>query len=927
MVYGGALDGPDRSETAENAIFNLIQPGSFDGIIAIATLLGAACGPQRVSKLVDTYRPANLCSFGVALPGVPSLVLDDRTAMATVVEHLVRDHGCRRLAFLTGVPQNPEAEDRFGAYRDVLAQNAIDFDPALVACGYFRPGPGQLAMEEILARKVDFDGVVAANDIMALGAIRALRMHGRRVPQDVRVAGFDDMPLARLGNPPLTTVAQPFAGLAQAAIHIIEDQAAGRAVPECTRVPARFVCRQSCGCHLDRATGIADVEAAAKVTAADQLRARREHLGRELAGELMVGADDGCLAATRLLAGLQAEATGEKDSFARAVNELLEAIGDDNEGHRRVEGAIGCLRNELRSADDLQIERALYDGLDLVALSSMTTQMQHRLALDENYVRLLTLGSQAAVAFDLSSLRDTLVRALPTAGVHTAFLSCVPEDAADTDLEPVLCMIEDVAIHPPVARFPSSRLLPPGVMDPEQRRTYLVFPITAESRLLGVIAFDNADGINAYPAFRNEVAAVLKSIRLHQELVRKTMLHERSVQERLATTKRMDALSVLAGGVAHDLNNALGPLVALPDVILSELRKVQANDDTLRDLCADVETIKTSSLRAAQTIKDLLTLSRQGRTVKENLNLNRVVKSCLAEVSMHFASDKSRHINMMIDFSAEPLRVRGSEAQLARAVGNLVRNAVEAIDGEGQVVIKTLRARLDTTTGHFEAIPAGDYAVLTVTDDGCGIEDHEQARIFEPFFTKKRASDHTGSGLGLAIVHGVVKEHDGFIDVKSILQKGTTFSLYLPMVPESQEDKSTFPVARIGQAKILVVDDDAIQLRTCRRILVHLGYEVETIQSGLRAYEVFSQAAQTGKSPYDLVILDMVLEEMIDGLQLFELIQRLFPAQKAIVVSGHAPSERAELAVNKGLTWITKPYGIETLARAIERVLAGNGVL
>jgi len=927
MLYGGALDGPDPSEMAENAIFNLVQPGSFDGIIAISTLLGAFRGPQRVSQLIDTYKPANLCSFGIALPGVPSLVLDDRTGMETVVEHMVRNHGCRRLAFLTGVPQNPEAEARFAAYRDVLARHAIDFDPALVACGYFRPGPGRLAMEEILARKVDFDGVVAANDIMALGAIQALRKHGRRVPQDVLVAGFDDMPLARLGNPPMTTVAQPFESLAYAAIQIIEDQVAGRAVPECTRVPARFVCRQSCGCNFERPTGSAAPDVAAKVMTAEHLRARSNSLGRELAGELMAGADDGSLAATQLLAGLHAEAAGESDAFARAVNELLEAIGDDNEGHRRVEGAIGCLRNELRCAEDLQVERALYDGLDLVALSSMTTQMQHRLALDENYVRLLTLGSQAAVAFDLSSLRDTLVRALPAAGVHTAFLSCVPEDAADTDLEPVLCMIKDVPIQLSVARFPSSRLLPPGVMGPEQRRTLLVFPITAESRLLGVIAFDNADGINAYPAFRNEVAAVLKSIRLHQELVRKTMLHERSVQERLATTKRMDALSVLAGGVAHDLNNALGPLVALPDVILSELRKVQANEDTLRDLRADVETIKTSSLRAAQTIKDLLTLSRQGRTVKENLNLNRVVKSCLAEISMHFASDKSRHINMMIDFSPEPQRVRGSEAQLARAVGNLVRNAVEAIDGEGEVVIKTSRARVATAIGHFETIPAGDYAVLSVTDDGCGIPDHELARIFEPFFTKKRASEHAGSGLGLAIVHGVVKEHEGFIDVTSVLERGTTFSLYLPAVQEAQEDQTMYSVTRGAQAKILVVDDDAIQLRTFRRILVHLGYEVETIQSGLRAYEVFSQAAQSGQSPYDLVILDMVLDEMIDGLQVFELIQRLFPAQKAIVVSGHAPSERAELAVNKGLTWLTKPYGIETLARAVERVLAGNGVV
>jgi len=125
-------------------------------------------------------------------------------------------------------------------------------------------------------------------------------------------------------------------------------------------------------------------------------------------------------------------------------------------------------------------------------------------------------------------------------------------------------------------------------------------------------------------------------------------------------------------------------------------------------------------------------------------------------------------------------------------------------------------------------------------------------RVFEPFFTKKRVGESSGSGLGLAVVHGVVKEHDGFIDVSSVPGKGTTFSLYLPLVQVVLEGRKPLALAPRRQAKILVVDDETIQLQTCRRVLVHLGYEVDTMQSGLRACEVFSQAAQTGKSPYDL---------------------------------------------------------------------------
>jgi CheY-like chemotaxis protein len=195
--------------------------------------------------------------------------------------------------------------------------------------------------------------------------------------------------------------------------------------------------------------------------------------------------------------------------------------------------------------------------------------------------------------------------------------------------------------------------------------------------------------------------------------------------------------------------------------------------------------------------------------------------------------------------------------------------------------------------------------------------------VFEPFFTKKRAGETSGSGLGLAIVHGVVKEHDGFIDIASTPGVGTTISLYLPAVDGMELRERVLP-APGGSARILIVDDEPIQLRTGRRVLVRLGYQVEIMDSGLRAYELFSRAAGSGQSPFDLIIIDMLLGEMLDGLQVIEQIQRLFPAQKVIVVSGHAPTERAELAVKRGLTWLEKPYDMESLAQTVERVLRSD---
>lgn len=938
LVYGGPAEAPQPPDAADNAIYALLRPDSADGVIVVASLLSTYSGPSGVVRLAERLAHPATCSIGIELPGVPSLVLDNRPGMEAVVEHLIRDHGRRKIAFLAGTAGNPEATVRFQAYQTVLERHGIAFDPRLVARGHFRANSAKVAMEAILASGVELDGVVAANDEMATGAIDVLRKRGLRVPQDVPVTGFDDLLLARLGNPPLTTVAQQFEQVADWAVQTIEDQLAGRAVRPYTQIGARLVRRQSCGCgHTAYRPDSPDLplhRPSAEVTVTEHL----ETLGPALAGIFDTGFPDGVAAATCLLDALSFELRGEGEAFQKAIFGLLDGVGTDNERQRLLHSAICYLREELRGWSSLSVERVLFDGLSLVALSTTTSQMQHRLLLDENYLRLLGVGEQASIAFDLASLRAALVKGLPSAGVRTAYLACVAGDDREV-LRSAMCLRDGVSLESDNGDYPASQLVPPGALTDDRRESLLVLPLAFENQLLGVIAFSYADGNNGYEAFRNEIGAALKSIRLREELVQTSMLHERSVQERLAATKRMEALSVLAGGVAHDLNNALGPLVALPDVILAHLREQPGQPTSHRELCADVEAIKVAALRAAQTIKDLLTLGRQGRTAKENVDLNQVIKSCWANGSLRFVGAGKSGVDMLAELSSTPLCVRGSESQLARAVDNLIRNAVEAVTGDSdllphsahtgpnngskksaQVVVKSAQVDLLAPRAGYEIIPAGRYATLSVSDDGCGIGALEIGRVFEPFFTKKRVNETSGSGLGLAIVHGVVKEHEGFIDVVSAPGLGTTLSLYFPLV-DGPARTERVTVAPRGSARILIVDDEPIQLRTGRRVLTSLGYEVEVMESGVGAYELFSRAAVSGKSPFDLVIMDMVMGEALDGLQIIEQIQRLFPGQKIIVASGHAPIERAELAVQKDLTWLGKPYGMEALATTVEKVL------
>jgi CheY-like chemotaxis protein len=250
-----------------------------------------------------------------------------------------------------------------------------------------------------------------------------------------------------------------------------------------------------------------------------------------------------------------------------------------------------------------------------------------------------------------------------------------------------------------------------------------------------------------------------------------------------------------------------------------------------------------------------------------------------------------------------------------------VRNGVEAVSGAGRVVVQLLATRITESVAGYETIEPGDYAVIRVSDSGIGIPKESMPRIFEPFFSSKRMGEQSGTGLGLAIVLGVIKEHEGFIDVRSRQGKGTEFSVYLPTVHDVPRSSIHNLVPCPRGMRILIVDDDLVQLRTGRRVLTSLGYSVETLGSGLRAYDVFGQAASEGQSPCDLVILDMMLNEQWDGLELYERIRELFPSQRAIIVSGHAPGERVQNALECGLTWLAKPYTVQSLTRAVADAL------
>jgi phosphoserine phosphatase RsbU/P len=933
-VYGRAISNADRGYSAHNRIYELLGPQSVDGIITLSSSISSFCGAYGMSEFFKRLESLPRCSVGMAIPTVPSIEVDNLTGMEQLLEHLLGYHGYQKVAFLRGPEENVEANIRFEAYFRALRKFGIAYDSNLVEVGGFSRRGAKVALERIIARSGKPDAVIAANDSMALGALTALRSYGFRVPRDAAVTGFDDLILARLGDPPLTTVAQPIRNMVELAVELVVKQILQEPVPELTSLSSRFVTRESCGCKNDEfscasVAGEKQSESSPRhiVERAVELRHDVEVRGKGVVNAKVSDAD-------RLIEALEKEFSGKSNSFIREVEDLVENFDARDDRFQQLQGVMTWLRGKFASVASTELEDLWQEARLLVAFTHARRLEQQRFNDDDAYHRIMDNGEHFRAALDLPTLTTALSKALQSLGMNHAYVSRYGEHD-QRELECFLAIRDGQAFQPINPRFPAEELMPRGAYRPERRSSFLLFPLAFDTQNLGVVVFELLANVGGgYQIVRDQISAALRSINLHQEILQKTTLHERLIQEqeRQATAKRIHSLSVLAGGVAHDLNNVLGPLVALPDLIIEQINALLPKDETsVGELHLDISTIKTAALRATQTIKDLLTLGRQGQTQKECLELNDVVARCLTADAIRLKHAKAQ---IALALSSDSLFVIASESHLTRAVTNLVRNAIEAIDEEGRVLVETGTVEIREPMSGYELIDPGSYALLSVSDNGRGIVGHEIGRLFEPFFSSKRLTDQSGSGLGLAIVHAVVKEHGGFINVESKVGVGTKFTLYIPRSRDGNVRSLKASDAPRGNARILVVDDEPVQLRTCRRVLSHLGYQVDTMSSGREVIELFTKtksnevagvSSEPVASPYDLVILDMLLDEEDDGVTLFTKIQALYPLQKGIIASGHAPSQRVEQAMNNGLAWLAKPYTRAALARAVRSVLDASG--
>ncbi len=383
---------------------------------------------------------------------------------------------------------------------------------------------------------------------------------------------------------------------------------------------------------------------------------------------------------------------------------------------------------------------------------------------------------------------------------------------------------------------------------------------------------------------------------------------QRMLEEELRQTQKMEAIGTLAGGIAHDFNNILGIISGYIEIAHFDAEGESLVRENLRQALKGVK-------RAKDLVQQILAFSRQGKVEKKSLQVALIVKEAMKMLRSSLPSNIEIKVNV-----ASTAFVSADPIQIHQVLMNLCTNAFHAMREDGGILDVSLTdVRLEASAvGKFPDLQPGLYVGLTVKDTGHGVDPSILGRIFDPFFTTKEPG--LGTGLGLSVVHGIVKSLGGTIEVESHPGRGTTFQLLLPTIESAPgEEKVEVSILPEGRERLLVVDDEPQLADTLRRMLEHLGYEVECRTNGIEALEAFRH--QPADKRFDMLITDMTMPHL-SGVELSMRLQQLQPDLRIILCTGFSDRIDAVKAKDIGIQgFLMKPVTLIDLADMVRRVL------
>ncbi len=441
----------------------------------------------------------------------------------------------------------------------------------------------------------------------------------------------------------------------------------------------------------------------------------------------------------------------------------------------------------------------------------------------------------------------------------------------------------------------------------------IVVPFIIDKKAIGAITiyrrlkqFTDKD-LALVETFTTYASTAINNAQVYQELMDQIAVR-RGVEEQLRHAQKMEAIGQLAGGVAHDFNNKLGGIIGFAELALGSLD----NQAALADYLAKI--IERSD-KSARLVRQLLAFSRQQILDLNKVDINRII----LEASRFLTQVIGEHIDLQLELTREEQIINADPNAIDQIITNLCINARDAMPNGGNLILKTEKVVLDDDfCSRSQWIIPGDYIVFTITDSGHGMPADMIQHIFEPFYTTKGVGD--GTGLGLSMVFGLVKQHHGYIDCNSEINRGTTFAIYFPIAAtndiavDSVTEEST---VYSGNEHILLAEDDEVLLEVIQTSLGNSGYTVFPARNGEDAFKIF----KTNSSRIDLVISDVIMPD-IGGTELHQMVRAINPTVKFLFLTGYASNKTLSVLPSDDDTGIlNKPFKRLVLAEKIRELL------
>jgi signal transduction histidine kinase/DNA-binding response OmpR family regulator/HPt (histidine-containing phosphotransfer) domain-containing protein len=923
------IEGAETASFDGSFLFGLAAAPAVDGLVVVSNILSTAIGADAV-RAFSARSGVPVVSIG-ELPGFPHLDVDASNGLRAVVEHLVTDHGLRRIGFVRGNTGNPDSSSRERVFREVMHRLGVPVSEELILPGDFMEPSGSSAVRLLLdERRISpaaIDALVCANDQMAVGAVQELAVRRIRVPGDVAVVGFDDDEFARNCSPPLTTVYQPVERLGERAVELLLEQLAGRAISDRTVFASEPRIRSSCGCRIRRARSLPPIDPPSSLAIA------------------LNHAEPVALARLEKMLGPRPDASGI-DALMRA---LLSPLG----AHERTalmafEQAI--LRSADRGADPLRWEDVVAPFAEAVERFAETnteeghlhrrrlgraqlvvnevaarTQALSRMHVLQQANAMRVLGSTLVCSRSMRGLGNVLNAGLSGLGVRYCCV-CLFVPGADGQMAKVVAQYASTAraatemvyndaqiwrtlpTSMPPSQLPmrgedplvfrATELFPPHAAPRAGVRDLLVFPLVFADAQLGYAVFD------APQEFEN--AWLLEGVAGHLSSALYSMLTAEELRDaRELAEKASVAKSEFVAMMSHEVRTPLTAITGHLDLCLrTKLDRDQRNH---------LKRARNASRALLAIVDDILDFSKiEARKLDleaVKFDLDEVLEQLIGTCGLSAAN---KGIELVIDVDADtPATLLGDPLRLGQVLINLVGNAIK-FSPSGHVVL-----RIEPVASEA---PAGCTLRFSVSDTGIGMAPEELARVFRPFTQADSSTTrrYGGTGLGLAISKSLVDMMGGSIRAESSPGRGSTFIF----VAHFGQGAAAAPTGEGAGVRVLVVEDSEAQGRALKRRLEALRFDVWIVGTAADAMRELHAARLI--APFDVVLADYGLPDG-NGLELLERIGRTTDiAPPALVAMG--PVHAAYLSVDRlwrhGVTGaLTKPFHGASVLSAMRRAL------